>query len=243
LSTEPIVATHAAAPHGASHAHAPASGLPPPTAHHFVDLVQQEEAEKLGMWTFLITEVMFFGALFTAYTVYRNMYPEAFLEASSKLNWRLGGLNTLVLIVSSLTMAMSIRCAQTSKRGLMLLNIVLTMLFGATFLVIKYFEYSEKWHHHLMPGPTFNYAEFGQWGPQARIFFSLYFAMTGLHAFHMVVGLGIMTWVLLKARAGHFTPRRYQGMEISGLYWHFVDLVWIFLFPMLYLLGAHHHLN
>ncbi len=217
-------------------------GLPPPTAHHFVDLHQQEEAEKLGMWTFLITEVMFFGALFTAYTVYRNMYPEAFLLASSHLDWKLGGLNTLVLIVSSLTMAMSIRGAQTRKRGVMLVNIVLTMILGATFLVVKYFEYREKWLHHLMPGPTFDVEQFGQWGNQARIFFSLYFAMTGLHAFHMVVGLGIMTWVFLKAKRGGFTPERYVGIEISGLYWHFVDLVWIFLFPMLYLLGAHHHL-
>jgi cytochrome c oxidase subunit 3 len=221
--------------------HVLAPGLPPPTAHHFVDLYQQEEAEKLGMWTFLITEVMFFGALFTAYTVYRNMYPEAFLLASSHLDWKLGGLNTLVLIVSSLTMALSIRAAQTAKRKIMLVNIVLTMLLGLTFLVVKYFEYSEKWHHHLMPGPTFDGSQFGQWGNQARIFFSLYFAMTGLHAFHMVVGLGIMTWLFIKARAGAFTPQRYIGMEITGLYWHFVDLVWIFLFPMLYLLGAHYH--
>lgn len=212
-------------------------------SHHFVDLHQQEEAEKLGMWTFLITEVMFFGALFTAYVVYRNMYPEAFQLASSKLDWKLGGLNTLVLIVSSLTMAMAIRCAQTGKRGLTMFNIALTMALGATFLVVKYFEYYAKWEHHYMPGPSFDLEAFGQWGPQARIFFSIYFAMTGLHAFHMVVGLGIMTWVFIKAKQGHFTPQRYIGIEISGLYWHFVDLVWIFLFPMLYLLGAHYGLG
>ena len=195
------------------------------------------------MWAFLITEVMFFGAMFTAYVVYRNLYPEAFMLASSHLNWKMGGANTIVLIVSSLTMAMAIRGAQTAKRGVMLVNIVLTMLLGATFLVVKYFEYMEKWHHHLMPGPSFDTEAFGVWGPQARIFFSLYFAMTGLHAFHMVVGLGIMTWVFLKARKGHFTPQRYVGIEITGLYWHFVDLVWIFLFPMLYLLGAHYGLG
>ena len=223
--------------------HALPHGVPPPTAHHFVDLHQQEESEKLGMWAFLITEVMFFGAMFTAYVVYRNLYPEAFMLASSHLNWKMGGANTIVLIVSSLTMAMAIRGAQTAKRGVMLVNIVLTMLLGATFLVVKYFEYMEKWHHHLMPGPSFDTEAFGVWGPQARIFFSLYFAMTGLHAFHMVVGLGIMTWVFLKARKGHFTPQRYVGIEITGLYWHFVDLVWIFLFPMLYLLGAHYGLG
>lgn len=219
--------------------HALPAGVLPPVSHHFVDLHQQEEAEKLGMWTFLITEVMFFGALFTAYVVYRNMYPEAFMLASSKLNWQLGGLNTLVLIVSSLTMAMAIRGAQTAKRGVMLWNIVLTMILGATFLVVKYFEYKSKWEHHLMPGPSFDVEAFGQWGNQARIFFSIYFAMTGLHAFHMIVGLVLMTWVFVKAKNGHFTPQRYVGIEISGLYWHFVDLVWIFLFPMLYLLGAH----
>ena len=219
--------------------HVLAPGVPPAVSHHFVDLHQQEESEKLGMWTFLITEVMFFGALFTAYVVYRNMYPEAFMLASSQLDWFWGGFNTLVLIVSSLTMAMAIRCAQTAKKNLMLLNIVLTMLLGVTFLVVKYVEYKAKWDHHLMPGPSFDVAAFGQWGNQARIFFSIYFAMTGLHAFHMIVGLGIMTWVFLKARKGHFTPRRYVGIEIAGLYWHFVDLVWIFLFPMLYLLGAH----
>jgi cytochrome c oxidase subunit 3 len=223
--------------------HAIPAELLPPTAHHFENLHQQEEAEKLGMWTFLITEVMFFGALFTAYVVYRNLYPIAFKEASAHLNWQMGGFNTLVLIVSSLTMALAIRGAQTAKRGVQLVNVVLTMLLGLTFLVVKYFEYAEKWHHHLIPGPTFDVAQFGEWGPQARIFFSLYFAMTGLHAFHMVVGLAIMTWVLVKSWKGHFTPQRYSGIEISGLYWHFVDLVWIFLFPMLYLLGAHEGLH
>jgi cytochrome c oxidase subunit 3 len=222
-------------------AHALPAGLRPPTAHHFEDLAQQEETEKLGMWAFLITEVMFFGALFTAYAVYKFMYPEAFMVASSHLNWQLGGINTLVLIVSSLTMALAIRGAQTGKNGQIIFNVLLTMAFGATFLVVKYFEYAEKWHLNLLPGPSFDYAAFGEHGPQARIFFSLYFAMTGLHAFHMIVGLVIMTWVLVKARQRHFTPERYAGIEISGLYWHFVDLVWIFLFPLLYLLGAHTH--
>jgi cytochrome c oxidase subunit 3 len=223
----------------ADHAHAIPGGGLPPTAHHFEDLAQQEEAEKLGMWAFLITEVMFFGGLFMAYIVYRHAYPKAFAVASSHLSWRLGAINTLVLIVSSLTMALAIRGAQTNRKGMQVINVLLTMGFGLTFLVIKYFEYKEKWDHHLMPGPSFDVAAFGEWGPQARIFFSIYFAMTGLHAFHMVVGLGIMLWVLAKVRKGAFTPQRYAGIEIAGLYWHFVDLVWIFLFPMLYLIGAH----
>ncbi len=227
----------------ADHAHTSAlpAGVRPPTYSHFEDLAQQEESEKLGMWAFLITEVMFFGALFTAYTVYRNLYPEAFMLASSHLDWKLGGLNTLVLIVSSLTMALAIRGAQTGKNGQVIGNVIATMVFGAMFLVVKYFEYKSKYDLNLMPGPTFDVAAFGEHGPQARIFFSIYFAMTGLHAFHMVVGLGIMTWVLIKARQGYFTPQRYLAIENTGLYWHFVDLVWIFLFPMLYLLGAHVH--
>lgn len=224
----------------ADHAAVLPNGRPAPTAHHFEDLVQQEESEKLGMWSFLITEVMFFGALFTAYVVYRNMYPVAFAKASAQLDVQMGALNTLVLIVSSLTMALAIRAAQTAKRKVMLVNLVLTMIFGATFLVVKYFEYTHKWHVNLMPGPSFDITKFpaGE-GDHARIFFSIYFAMTGLHAFHMIVGLGIMTWVLIKAWGGHFRPERYIAIEIAGLYWHFVDLVWIFLFPMLYLIGAH----
>jgi cytochrome c oxidase subunit 3 len=225
--------------------HAPATlhGAPPPASHHFEDLYQQEEAEKLGMWSFLITEVMFFGGLFMAYIVYRNQYPKAFAMASSHLDVKMGALNTLVLIASSLTMALAIRCAQTGNKKAQIANILATMAFGVTFLVVKYFEYAQKWDHHLMPGPSFDVDAFGEEGPHARIFFSIYFAMTGLHAFHMVVGLGIMTWVLKKSLRGGFTPQRFIGIEIAGLYWHFVDLVWIFLFPMLYLIGAHegHH--
>jgi len=227
----------------ADHSHALPAGVRRPTYSHFEDLAQQEETEKLGMWAFLITEVMFFGALFTAYTVYRNLYPEAFMKASSHLDWKLGGLNTLVLIVSSLTMAFAIRAAQTGKYRQVVWQTVATMIFGAMFLVVKYFEYMSKYELNLMPGPTFDYAAFGEHGPQARIFFSIYFAMTGLHAFHMIVGLGIMTWVLIKARKRYFTPERYLPLENVGLYWHFVDLVWIFLFPMLYLLGAHYGLG
>jgi cytochrome c oxidase subunit 3 len=134
---------------------------------------------------------------------------------------------------------LAIRGAQTANRKVMLVNLVLTMIFGAAFLVVKYFEYSHKWHTNLIPGPSFDVAQFGEYGPQARIFFSIYFAMTGLHAFHMIVGLILMAWIYKRAAAGHFTPTRYVAIENAGLYWHFVDLVWIFLFPMLYLLGAH----
>ena len=219
----------------AAHEHAHIPGL----AHHFDDLAQQHESANLGMWAFLASEVMFFGGLFLCYIVYRNLYPEAFHEASQQLDWHLGAVNTAVLICSSLTMALAIRSAQVGKRGPQILNLVLTMSLGLVFLVIKAFEYSAKFKHHLAPGRDFDAAHFGAEGAHARIFFSLYFAMTGLHAFHMIVGIGIMTWITSRAARGHFTPEHHDALEMTGLYWHFVDIVWIFLFPMLYLLGSH----
>jgi cytochrome c oxidase subunit 3 len=222
------------------HAHAEQQGGRPLLAHHFDDLGQQHEAAQLGMWAFLITEIMFFGGLFLAYIVYRNLYPVAFEQGSHILDVTLGATNTAVLIVSSLTMALAIRSAQTGGgRKQQIFWLVLTMALGATFLVIKFFEYKAKWDHHLMPGPGFDVDHFGAEGRHARIFFSIYFAMTGLHAFHMVVGIGLMLWMSKRAWEGEFTPRKHDALEMSGLYWHFVDVVWIFLFPMLYLLGAH----
>jgi len=217
-------------------------------AHHFDDLKQQHESAQLGMWAFLLTEVMFFGGLFLAYLIYRNLYPEAFLLASNQLNVTLGGINTAVLIFSSLTMALAIRSAQTGQGRIpQIAWLVLTVMFGVAFLVIKYFEYKSKWDHGMLPGPGFMAAGghpaelFGEHVAGARIFFSIYFAMTGLHAFHMIVGIGIMAWMMRCSWKGYFTPSNSGGLEMSGLYWHFVDLVWIFLFPMLYLLGAHVH--
>jgi cytochrome c oxidase subunit 3 len=207
----------------------------PKQQHHFHSMEQQFEASILGMWVFLVTEIMFFGGLFMAYIVYRWMYPEAWATASNHLDVLLGGINTAVLICSSLTMVLAVRAAQVGSRGGQVVNLILTMLFGTTFLVIKYFEYADKFEHHLVPGPNFDPTL-----PTAeQIFFALYFIMTGIHALHMVVGLGIMSVILWMAWRGTFTPEYYAPVEVSGLYWHFVDIVWIFLFPLLYLLGAH----
>jgi cytochrome c oxidase subunit 3 len=207
----------------------------PRQQHHFYSMEQQLEASTLGMWVFLVTEIMFFGGLFTAYVVYRWMYPDAWVAGSHHLDVVLGGVNTLVLICSSLTMALAVRSAQVGSRKGQLVNLVLTILLGTTFLVVKYFEYAEKFEHHLVPGPTFD----PTLAPAQQIFFALYFIMTGIHAAHMVVGIGLMLVILAMAWTGRFGPDYYGPVEISGLYWHFVDIVWIFLFPLLYLLGAH----
>jgi cytochrome c oxidase subunit 3 len=226
------------APHAAHH---------PKQQHHFYSMEQQLEASILGMWVFLVTEVMFFGGLFMAYIVYRHMYPLAWAESSHELNVVLGGVNTAVLICSSLTMALAVRSAQVGSRTGQIVNLILTIMFGATFLVIKFFEYKAKFEHGLVPGPNFNPHELLANGslvplhlPQgSEIFFSLYFIMTGIHALHMVVGIVLMSIILAMAWKGKFGPDYYNPVEISGLYWHFVDIVWIFLFPLLYLLGAH----
>ena len=207
-------------------------------AHHFDDALQQRDASTLGMWIFLVTEVMFFGGLFTLYVTYRALYPDAFAHASHHLDVTLGTLNTAVLITSSLTMAMAVWSAQTGRRGLLLLMLVVTAALGSVFLVVKGFEYAEKFSHHLVPGPSFHWPEAAE-APHVQLFYSLYFAMTGLHALHMVIGLGILTWLVLAARRGRFGPAYATPVQVSGLYWHFVDIVWIFLFPLLYLIGRH----
>jgi cytochrome c oxidase subunit III len=209
----------------------------PTLAHHFESLDQQKEAATLGMWVFLATEVLFFGGLFAAYTIYRSWYPEAFAAASHELDIVLGGINTVVLITSSLTMALAVHAAQSGERRLVLWFLVATMALGATFLGIKGFEYYHKFAEHHVPGPAFSFEP--EYFSHAQIFFSLYFVMTGLHALHMIVGLGIMTVMLRWAWNGTITAEYASPIEISGLYWHFVDIVWIFLFPLLYLIGRH----
>jgi cytochrome c oxidase subunit 3 len=224
--------------------------------HQFDSLEQQRESSTLGMWMFLVTEIMFFGGLFVSYVVYRTRFHEVFAFASSALNWRLGALNTGVLIASSLTMAMAIWAAQMNRRKLIVGFLLITILLGSTFLVVKYFEYAEKFEHHLVPGPGFtalgmtypgfgpdpeHYGNITKVSDKAQVFFSLYFIMTGLHALHMIIGIGILTWLLFPSRKGKFDASYYNPLECTGLYWHFVDLVWIFLFPLLYLLGAHVH--
>ena len=282
---------------------------PPGLQHQFEDMGQQQESASIGMWMFLVQEIMFFGGLFTVYLVFRSKYPMAFVAGSNHLNAFWGGLNTLVLIVSSLTMALAVHYAQISKRNLQVIMIILTMIFGATFLGVKAVEYTDKYNHGLIPvdglnkkikegaktehtsltlpfetkasaateteaehpNPKGNFQieqkdlklvvqardgkyltkseEIGYFSNneidadkfrnKVRIFFWIYFVMTGLHALHMVVGLGLMTWLLWKAWIGTFSAAYYSPVEMSGLYWHFVDIVWIFLFPLLYLLGKH----
>jgi cytochrome c oxidase subunit 3 len=210
----------------------------PALAHHFDNLEQQKEAATLGMWVFLVTEVLFFGGLFAAYSIYRSWYPEAFAAASHSLDITLGAVNTAALITSSLTMALAVHASQTGERKLLMVFLVATMLLGLVFLGIKGVEYAEKFTEHHVPGPSFHFED-ELLSAHAQIFFSLYFVMTGLHALHMVIGLGIMTWMLVWAWNGTITREYASPIEISGLYWHFVDIVWIFLFPLLYLIGRH----
>jgi cytochrome c oxidase subunit 3 len=210
----------------------------PALAHHFDNLDQQQEAASFGMWVFLLTEILFFGGLFLVYTIYRSWYPEAFASASHHLDIPLGTINTAVLIGSSLTMAMAVHSAQLNSRRGVMIFIVLTMVLGSIFLGIKGVEYSHKFHEHLVPGPHYVYPQ-PELARHTQIFFSLYFMMTGLHAAHMIVGLGLMIWMLVWAYRGVLGGGYYAPVEVVGLYWHFVDIVWIFLFPLLYLIGRH----
>jgi cytochrome c oxidase subunit III len=212
--------------------------LPPATAHQFDDAIQQHEASGLGMWVFLLTEILFFGGLFTIYTVYRSMYPEAFGHASSTLDIQLGTINTAVLIGSSLTMALAVHTAQVSRNGrLVALFLFATIVLGGVFLGIKAIEYAQKFHEHHVPGPYFRYE--GADPQQSELFFCLYFCMTGLHALHMIIGVCILGVLGVMALRGRFGPDYYTPVELTGLYWHFVDIVWIFLFPLLYLVERH----
>ena len=288
----------------------------PGLQHQFEDMKQQEESVSIGMWMFLVQEIMFFGGLFTVYLVFRSRFPMAFATGSNHLDVVMGFANTLVLIVSSLTMALTVFFAQRNNRNMQVIMILLTMLFGATFLGVKVVEYTDKYNHGLVPVAGWNrkvklpqeaehaslpfetkaaaepqhvetehqynnprgdfqwneghhlvdqaleeqkanpkgkyltdYEKIGYFSngvvdddkfrDKVRSFFWIYFAMTGLHALHMIVGLILMSWLLLKAWKGTFNAEYYLPVEMSGLYWHFVDIVWIFLFPLLYLLGRH----
>ncbi len=222
----------------------------PALQHHFENMEQQREAGTLGMWVFLVTEIMFFGGMFLAYTLYRAKYPVAFAVASNHLDITLGAVNTAVLIVSSFTMAMAVYFTQVGKRRPTIVALILTMVLGATFLGIKAVEYRQKYTDHLIPGrlipsnpfnPDVHALHLPASVPvgNVELFYWIYFAMTGMHALHMVIGLGIMTVILIQAWRGRFSPEYHAPVEITGLYWHFVDIVWIFLFPLLYLLGRH----
>jgi cytochrome c oxidase subunit 3 len=223
-----------------SHGHDSLPGL----AHQFDSYEQQRESASLGMWAFIVQEVMFFGGLFVTYLVYRREYAAAFAAGSHHLDVKLGAFNTAVLIASSLTMALAVRAAQLGKKKPLIGFLIGTILLGSVFLGVKTVEYSHKWHEHHVPGPHFAFESTGVHGEpidphNAQIFFSLYFAMTGLHALHMIVGIAILLWLIFHASRGRFTPDNYTYVEGTGLYWHFVDIIWIFLFPLLYLIGRH----
>jgi len=220
--------------HGAAAGHAH-----PRPAHHFENLDQQSEAATLGMWVFLVTEILFFGGLFATYLVYRSWYPGAFAAASHEMIVWAGTLNTTVLITSSLTMALAVRAGQVGDRRALVWLIAATMMLGVVFLGVKAFEYRTEFVEHHLPGHGFEFAE--PYARQAQIFFSLYFVMTGLHALHMIIGLGVMAVMLWWSMRRPLTRVHATRIEISGLYWHFVDIVWIFLFPLLYLIGRHVH--
>ncbi len=209
----------------------------PRLQHHFDDPGQQHEAATLGMWVFLATEVLFFGGLFAAYMIYRVWYPETFGDASRTLDITLGSVNTVVLITSSLSMAFAVRAAATGRRRQLLILLVVTMMLGLVFLGIKGVEYHQKFVEHHIPGFGFHFE--GTAPERANLFFSLYFAMTGLHALHMIIGLGVLTVIFVMAARGRFSVAWHTPVEISGLYWHFVDIIWIFLFPLLYLVDRH----
>jgi cytochrome c oxidase subunit 3 len=242
--------------HGHAHAHDHAHH--PALQHHFSTMAQQREAVTLGMWVFLLTEVLFFGGLFIAYTLYRIWYYDAFALASKSIEIMPGLINTVVLIGSSLTMALSVRSAQLNRRQATVNWLIATIVLGSVFLGIKVYEYNLKFEHFHVPGPSFDFYHHSEstghpleepaggmtMGKDevqrtTQLFFSLYFTMTGLHAIHMIVGIGILFVILWMAHKGRFDEEYHAPVEMTGLYWHFVDIVWIFLFPLLYLVERH----
>lgn len=213
----------------------PAALPHPALAHHFEDLDQQREAGELGMWLFLLTEFMFFGGLFLAYLAYRSWYPEEFSLGSRSMDVVLGTVNTAALLTSSLTMALAVDAARNSRRNSLALLLVATILLGAIFLGIKAYEYQHKFEHHLIPFAGLPFEHSGPQEPGLTTFFNLYFLMTGLHALHMVIGIAILATLVVLALRGGLVAERSPIVHNTGLYWHFVDLVWVFLFPFFYL--------
>ena len=234
----------------------------------FKTLEQQKDTATLGMWIFLVTEIMFFGGIMLAYAINRHIYFPAFAMGSNTLSLFLGGTNTVVLLASSFTMAMGVWSAQVGKKQLLTIFLSLTLVLGCVFLGIKYIEYAQKFHHHLVPSRNFditycvnNPARCDDLSPSelevereelakalnadpalnshAQLYYSAYFGMTGLHALHMIIGAGLLLWLLKESLAGRFDAQYNNPVDIIGLYWHFVDIVWIYLFPLLYLIDRH----
>jgi cytochrome c oxidase subunit III len=224
------VAVHAA--HGKGHEHEPA-----PVFVQYEDIDQQNESYIVGMWSFLVTEVMFFGALFLAYALYRWKFHETWHLASTHLSWKMGATNTVVLLVSSFSMAMAVYYAQIRKKGPQLAMLAFTCLCACTFLVIKTFEWIPKFQAHSVPGLEFTWHGPGGDPHQAQMFYFLYFCMTGLHGIHVVIGIIVIgALMIMRAMDNPMVDRDYIPTELVGLYWHFVDIVWIFLYPLFYLI-------
>jgi cytochrome c oxidase subunit 3 len=216
-----------------AHAHAPAPGEPT-LAHHFDTQHQQDGAVRLGMWLFLGTKVLLFAGLFLGYTVYRSFYHEAFHLSSRSLDWRLGMANTIILITSSLTVALAYHAIKQGKSKYSAGLIFFTLLCALAFLGIKAVEYSQKFEHGSLPGKWYHNPHIT--APGANLYFTIYFLSTGLHAFHVIVGASVLAYVLKGLVQGKYGPKNNVAVELGGLYWHLVDLVWIFLFPLLYLI-------
>ncbi len=204
-------------------------------AHHFNTANEEFDACKQGMWIFLVTEVLFFSGLFVAYAVLRVFNPEMMHEAHHLLNWKMGALNTVILITSSLTMALAVSSTQRGNIDKAVKLLWVTLICAGGFLIVKYFEYAHKFHEGILPGAQWHYEELKI--AKAPLFFSVYFVMTGIHGLHVIIGMAIIYWLIRRAKRGEFGPAYFTPVEITGLYWHFVDLVWIFLFPLLYLVS------
>ncbi len=202
-------------------------------AHHFESAEQEYTSSKLGIWLFLSTEILMFGGLFVAFFIYKGMYPEVFFKGAESLSWQFGAVNTVVLLASSLTMALGIHYIQKGRNEAAFWQLIITVLCGAIFMGIKYIEYSSKFEAGLFPGAMFAGDSAGIWN--LPLYFSFYFMMTGLHGLHVLIGMGLITWVAIRCKRGEFGPKYYTPVEGVGLFWHVVDLIWIYLFPLLYL--------
>ncbi len=202
--------------------------------HHFTTAEQQADAGRIGMWLFLVTELLLFGGLFVGFAIMQSLHREAFVAAHRHLDRMLGFINTVVLLTSSYTMAMAVHSARTDRRKRVIVYLLLTLICAGIFLGIKYVEYSHKFHEGLLPGRFYSHK--GDTVPGQFMFFSFYFMMTGLHGLHIVGGMVVMAWVLRRAARGDFSHSYYTPVDLTGLYWHLVDLIWIYLFPLLYLI-------
>lgn len=226
-SAPPVVNAHGEA-HADGH-HAP--GL----QHHFANMEQQIDATKIGMWLFLGTELLMFGALIVGYGLMQAAHPEPFYAAHHHLDKKLGFLNTVVLLLSSWTMVMGVWAAQHGRQKQLKRFLAVTLTLAGVFLVVKFVEYSHKFHEGLLPGQFYSHK--GDEVPGQAMFFSFYFMLTGLHGIHVLLGMGAIAWLLWRANRGDFSPQYYGPVDLVGLYWHLVDMVWIYLFPLLYLIS------